>query len=405
MSNSKANKINPIFTLIAAILIQLCLGVAYIWSVFQTGIAQTIFEGNNANASLSYSILLALLTVGSVAGGTLARKIPLRSVVMIGGIILSLGFFIASFTTPDFPQLLWLSYGVMGGIGMGFVYSTTIACVQKLFPTKKGLVTGLVVAALGLGGVVFTPIVETLITTFGGQGQGELMSFRVISIVFLVICTVGSMFMYMPEEKDDANGGSDNDGILQIIRMPKLYLITASMMLACMGGLMMIGFAKPIAVGRGMVETATVGVLMISIFNAVGRLVCGIVSDKIGRSNTLLILMLGSTVMSLLVTFATGYWIFVLIGCIGFFYGGLLSTYPSLTAEILGAKNVATKYGVVLLGFGAAAIISSYIAGYFLDLAGGDMDKMFPAFAIASACSFVSIGLILILKKVSKAKQ
>ncbi len=402
MSNQK--KINPIFTLIAGIALQLCLGVAYIWSVFQTGIAETLFAGNNANASLSYSILLALLAVGGVIGGTLARKMSLRYVIMAGGVIISAGFFIASFATPSFPQIIWLSYGVMGGIGMGFIYSNTIAYVQNLFPNKKGLVTGMIVAALGLGGVVFTPIVESIIAAFGGQGVGEFVAFRILAGVFLVVSIVGALFFNTTPEKIQTKSGADEDGFKQVIKKPQLYVITLSMMLACMGGLMMIGFAKPIAVGRGMVETATIGVLMISIFNAIGRLVCGIISDKIGRTNTLLILMCGTIAMSLLVTFAQGYWIFVLIGCIGFFYGGLLSTYPSLTAEYLGAKNVATKYAIVLLGFGAAAIISSYIAGYFLDLANGDMDKMFPAFAIAATCAVVSIALVFLLKKMGKAK-
>ncbi len=395
--------INRNFTLIAAIAIQLCLGVAYIWSVFQSGIATSLFDGNNASASLSYSLLLAVLTVGSVTGGILARKIPLKYVVMSGGFILSAGFFIASFTTPEFPQLLWISYGVMGGIGMGFAYSPTIACVQKLFPEKKGLVTGLVVAALGVGGLVFTPIVESIISAFGGEGQGELMAFRIISGVFLVICTAGSFFMYMPPEPlEQSTDNKDEDGFFHVLKQPVFYLIMFSMMLACMGGLMMIGFAKPIAVGRGMAETATIGVLMISVFNAIGRLVWGVVSDKLGRINTIMILMVGTIAMALLVTFAEGYFIYVLIGCIGFFYGGFLSTYPSLTGEFLGTKNVATKYGMVLLGFGAAAVISSYIAGYFLDLAGGDMDKMFPAFAIAASCSFIGLVLIFLLKKMKK---
>ncbi len=397
---------NRNFTLIAGIAIQLCLGVAYVWSVFQTGVAETLFGGDNAAAGLSYSILLAFLTLGSVLGGSLSRKVSMQMVVLTGGIILTIGFLLASFTSPDFPQLLWLTYGGLGGIGMGFLYSPTIACVQKLFPHKKGFVTGLIVAALGMGGVVFTPIIEALITAFGGQGQGELMTFRIMAFIFLAITVIGSFFFRIPPEPIKKQAGvKDENSIGQIIKNPTLYIITISMMLACMGGLMMIGFAKPIAVGRGMVETATIGVLMISIFNALGRLLWGIISDKLGRANTLIILIIGSCVLSLLVALAEGYWIFVIIAFIGFFYGGLLSNYPSLTAELLGAENVATKYGIVLLGFGAGAIIASYIAGYFLNIAGDNMDLIFPAFAIASSCSFVSLILMIYLRKLLKKSK
>ncbi len=405
----KKTSTRKVLALVAAIAIQLCLGVAYIWSVFQTGIANSLFGGDNAAASLAYSLLLATLTVGSVCGGLLATKIPLKIVVMIGGFILSIGFFLASFTQPDFPYFIWITYGVLGGVGMGFAYSTTIACVQKLYPEKKGLVTGLVVAALGMGGVVFTPIVETMITAFGGQGVGELMALRVISFIFLVVCTGGSLLLYT--EKTDATSAAmaqKASGDLSprgVLKRAEFYLITVSMMLACTGGLMMIGFAKPIAEGHGMAETATVGVLMISIFNSVGRLFWGIVSDKLGRIPTLVILMLGSGAMSLLVNWARGYWIFVLIGCIGFFYGGLLSNYPTLTAETFGPSYVATNYGMVLLGFGMAAVGSSYIAGHYRNIAADDITLMFPAFAIASVCSLVAVLCILLVKRLADKRK
>jgi OFA family oxalate/formate antiporter-like MFS transporter len=183
-----SQRIGPI---IASIAIQLCLGIAYIWSVFQTGIANSIFNGDNAAASLTFSLLLSTLTIGSVIGGKLAAKFSTRVIVIIGGVILALGFFLASFVTANVPWLLWLGYGVMGGTGMGFTYSTTIACSQKWFPEKKGFVTGLIVSALGFGGVVFTPIIERLIAVFGGSQVGEPRAFRVLSAIFLVVCTVG----------------------------------------------------------------------------------------------------------------------------------------------------------------------------------------------------------------------
>ncbi|NLF27734.1 MAG: OFA family MFS transporter, partial [Clostridiales bacterium] len=126
----------------ASIAIQLCLGIAYIWSVFQTGVANSIFGGDNAAASLAFSLLLSTLTVGSVIGGKLAARYSTRTIVIIGGVILSAGFLLASFASAKVPWILWIGYGVMGGTGMGFTYSTTIACAQKWFPDKKGFVTG-----------------------------------------------------------------------------------------------------------------------------------------------------------------------------------------------------------------------------------------------------------------------
>ena len=434
---SESTKNRGIYPVLASIAIQLTLGVAYIWSVFQTGIADSVFGGDNAAAGLTFSLLLATLTIGSVLGGKLAIKYSTRIVVFIGGIILGAGFFLASFVTASISWMLWLTYGLMGGVGMGFTYSTTIACAQKWFPHKKGLVTGVIVSALGLGGVVFTPIVEYLIQSFGGPGVGEPKTFMVLSVIFLVVCSAGSIFLkdppadysaaaptapnaapvktgnkYTPSEmlKSPAPTASNSAPTKagneyspsEMLKSPQFYLVAVSFMLACMGGLMMIGFAKPIAVAKGLEETATLGVLAISMFNSLGRLLWGIISDKLGRKYTIIILLTGGAVLSLFVTAVNGYWIYALIALIGFFYGGLLSNYPSLTADIFGAKHMATNYGFVLLGFGAGAIISSQIAGYYKNVSAADINLMFPAFVIASCCAVAGIAMMLVLKKLTR---
>ncbi|MCL2441715.1 MAG: OFA family MFS transporter [Treponema sp.] len=399
--------------LLAAIAIQLTLGIAYIWSVFQTGIANSLFNGDNAAAGLTFSLLLATLTIGSVIGGKLAIKFSTRIVVFTGGIILSLGFFLASFVTVNQPWLLWITYGAMGGIGMGFTYSTTIACAQKWYPHKKGFVTGIIVSALGFGGVVFTPIVESLITAFGGAGLGEPKTFMVLSAVFLCACTIGSFFLKNPPDgymaASPASAASVKIAVeyspSQMLKSLKFYLITGAFLLSCMGGLMMIGFAKPIAVAKGLEATATIGVLAISMFNSIGRLFWGMISDKLGRKNTIIILLSGTAVLALFVNVAASFGIYVLIALIGFFYGGLLSNFPSLTADLFGAKHMSTNYGFVLLGFGAGAIISSQIAGYYRNIAINDINLMFPAFLIASCCAVAAIVLITILKVIRKRER
>ena len=400
-----------LYTVFAAVAIQLTLGVAYIWSVFQTGVANSIFGGNNAAAGLTFSLLIALMCVGSVIGGKLVVRYSTAPVVFAGGIIMSLGFFLASFVTAECAWLLWITYGAMGGIGMGFSYSTTIACAQRWYPHKKGLVTGIIVSALGFGGVVFTPIVEFVISAFGGTGVGEPKAFMVLSAIFLVVCGVGSLFIKDAPEGYLANIVSSNVAVQEpaksvttseMLKTPQFYLLTITFLLACMGGLMMIGFAKPIAVAKGLAETATVGVLAISMFNSIGRLFWGAMSDKLGRINTLIILLSITAILSLLVNSANGYWIYMLIACIGFSYGGLLSTFPSLAADLFGAKHMAINYGIILLGFGVGAIISSQIAGYYKNIASSDISLMFPAFVIASCCAVVGIVMMVVLKKICK---
>ena len=407
------NRRHGIYAVLASVAIQLIIGTAYLWSLFQTGIANSLFAGDNAAAGLTFSLLLATLTIGSVIAGKLDARYSTRVVVFSGGVILSVGFFLASFVTPEFSWLLWLTYGVMGGFGMGFTYATTIACAQKWFPHRKGLVTGIIVSALGFGGVVFAFVIENLIAAFGGEGLGEPATFRVLSGVFLIVCTSGSLFLRPPPALASPGGTASaaaakaaaNYTPREMLKTPQFYLLTGTLLVSCIGGLMMINFARPIAVAKGFEATAaTVGVLVISIFNSAGRVVWGMISDKIGRLNTIIILLAGSAVLSLFVNLAVSYWIYVLIAFIGFFYGGLLSNFPSLTADTFGTKYMSYNYGIVLLGFGTGAIIASQVAGYYNNLAVGaqDIGLMFPAFMIASICAAAGIVMMLVFKKTNR---
>jgi OFA family oxalate/formate antiporter-like MFS transporter len=128
------------------------------------------------------------------------------------------------------------------------------------------------------------------------------------------------------------------------------------------------------------------------------------ISDKLGRINTIFILLSGTTIFSLLIILAENYWVYVLIALIGLFYGGFLSNFPALTADLFGAKHMASNYGLVLLGFGVGAIISSQIAGYYKNVAATNINLMFPAFVIASCCAALGIVLMLILKRQARQR-
>jgi OFA family oxalate/formate antiporter-like MFS transporter len=415
ITKSPKKPVSGLPVVFAAIAIQLTLGIAYLWSIFQTGIANAIFSGDNAQSGLTFSLLLATLTIGSVIGGKLVTKLSTKKVVLLGGIILSAGFFLASFVTAEFSWALWLTYGVMGGTGMGFTYSTTIACAQKWYPHKKGLITGIIVSALGFGGVIFTPIIRELVEHFGDENEngvvvgGEQPTFMVLAGIFLIVCTIGSFFLKSPHGNDvppaPASECNVSKSPSQMLRDPKFYVLTLAFTLACLGGLTIINYARPIAEMKGLVEQAFVGLIAISLFNSVGRLVWGMISDKLGRINTIFILLVGSAVLSLFIQSVQGVLVFVLIGGIGLFYGGLLSTFPSLTADIFGAKHLATNYGFVLLGFGTGAIAASQIGGHFRNLAvlaENDIAKMTPAFIIGSCCAAGSILLMIVLKLMTK---
>jgi len=118
----------------------------------------------------------------------------------------------------------------------------------------------------------------------------------------------------------------------------------------------------------------------------------------LGPYKTIIILLAGSSVLSLFMNLAQSFWVFVLIGVIGFFYGGILSTFPSLVSDQFGTQYMATNYGFVLMGFGAGAILASQIGGHYKNLAASNVNLMYPAFVIVSAATLVGMGLVFYLR-------
>lgn len=398
------NAKTPLTPLLAAIAIQMTLGVAHVWSEFQSGIADTLFRGDNAKAGLAFSILILSLTIASIIGGRLSQRLSTRALAMIGGVIVSAGFLGASFVTEKNAYLIWLTYGIMGGFGMGLSYSTTLSCVQKWYPEKKGLATGLVVASLGVGSFFFAPIIESLINHFGGSGVGEPMTFRVLALVFLVVSLVGGFFLRSPRPCDLISSyGADPEKIpprsytpSEVLKSFEYYLLTATLLLASTSGLMLLGFVKPIAEAKGMTNIAALAIMVVALFNTVGRVFWSWLADRIARRRLTTAMLVITAIATASLALVDGYATLALFAVIGFCFGGFLGIFPSLTEEIFGPRHMATNYGMVLLGFGVGAVVSSQIAGYYKNLAENDIALMNPAFLLAAA--FALFGVMLMLR-------
>ena len=411
---AKAPTYNRWIPVLAGIAIQLCLGTAYIWSVFQPAVVKTL-QWSNSNAALTFSALLFVLTFGSMVGGRIQDRLSPRPVLIIGGVILSAGFFAAGFATPDTAWLLWITYGVAGGFGMGMTYTTTIAVCQKWFPDKRGLITGIIVAALGFGGLVFSPVANALI-----DSVGVMATFQWFALIFLIVTVLGGLIIknppqgfmpagWTPPAKKEGAPHVQDLSPGQTLRTPQFWMIAPAMLLACAAGLMVIPFATALAVDQGLAEVAVLGAMVITGFNSAGRLFWGFVSDKLGRKKTLILLMIIAAVAIPFAAIAPGYLVFVLIAVVGFSYGGFLGTFPALTADYFGIKNMGVNYGMVLGGFGIGAVAASFIVGYFRDLAVQLKDlpnaPMYPfltPFLIASGAAIVAAVITAFLKPPKK---
>jgi len=395
---------------IVGFIIQLCSGIAYMWSIFSTGNNGVVAQLNwkSADSMLAFSLLLAMLTFGGMVGGIISKKISPKAAVAIGGVIMGGGFIFAAFANPQTAMTVWLGYGILGGFGCGMVYTNVIAVTQKWFPDKRGLITGIIIAGLGASGVLFTHLFQYII---GFTGALHLIGF--IGGAIIVICVVGSLFMSNPPQgfipagftPKDPSKLSRNFTVAESLKTPQMYMIILAFMLATAAGFMVIPNAKGLAMGPAdnqymTAQTALIGVIIVSAFNAIGRIVWGRVSDKIGSKTTLLILAACECVSILIANFVTSYSIFVVIALVGFFYGGFLGVFPVLSADYYGTKNGSTIYGIVMFGFSLGAVVFSYTAGFIKDKTG----SLKTAFYIAAAAAVVAF-LIIVLLKAPKQKN
>lgn len=399
------------FVLAASLIINLCIGSGYAWSVYAGPLSAT-FGWTAAATALTFTISNAVSPVCMITGGKIQDKFGPKWVIFAGGILFGGGIFLSGMT----KSLTWIyiSYGILAGFGMGLVYSCTIANTVKFFPDKRGLVAGLATGGYGFGPVLLAPISQSLIANYG-----VLYTFKVLGVVYLVVLLVGSQFImtappgYKPEGweppvitgKSSAVSGKDKTWS-QMLADPLFYLLLIMLTIGATSGLMIIGQASPIAqevVGVAP-EKAAFAVSLVAIANMTGRIVWGAVSDKIGRYNALPIMYLVSaSAMFALTTVGAGQFAVFLIAAmlVGFCFGGFMGVFPALTADCFGAKNNGVNYGFMFSGFALGGYIGPIMAATIKAQNGGDYTK---AFLIAAAMSIIGIAFTFVVRKMNKSR-
>ncbi len=391
MSNGKVY--NRWLIVLGAILVQLCLGAIYAWSVFRKPI-EGCFGCTPSQASLPFSFVLVFFALGTIVGGRLQDRYGPKLIAIIGGILLGLGMILASFATTSLVMMV-VAYGVISGVGIGFAYSCPIAAGVKWFPDKRGLITGLAVAGFGAGSFFFAPLASGLIggtpynllgaNLFGLPAIGVFGTFRLLGIAYLVIVVIGALFLRNPPagycpagwtppaaKPGCAPAFTATPG--QMLATWQFWVIWLLYLAGAGTGLMIIGQTSPIAqeVARFPLATATLGVGILAIFNALGRILWGRVSDAIGRTRTLLIIYLinGLAVLGYFLIPSAPWYFWVGIALVGATFGGYLAIYPALTADFYGTRNSGVNYGFVFMAYGVGGLLSNILAPKVKEVSG-----------------------------------
>ncbi len=400
----------------AAIVMQLCLGALYSWSVVR-GPLEAVHGWDKAQSIAPYRYSVAFFAIAMILAGFWQDKKGPRLVGSVGGILLGTGCMLAAFMGQT-PGGMIFSYGILGGLGTGFAYVTPIATCVKWFPDKRGMIVGFAVLGFGAGSLIFAPLIERLLGSNPEAWATTIpRTFIILSITFY-ICVIGAAQVYKVPPPGWKPAGWEPPTVAgaptredyppgDMIKTWQFYALWVIYFFGTAVGITAIGQAKPILVELSKEAAAMSGgtaVGMLAFFNGVGRLVWGTTSDKIGRNITTA-LMYGTYIISCLffVRNATNFYQ-VLVGLciIGFAYGGYLALMPSFTADYFGAKNVGANYGIIFTAWGVCGFtVPKYFAGIMVKAkaagnVSGGYNQVYITLAVMSA---IGIALALIVKR------
>jgi len=383
------------------------IGTAYAWSVFQPRLVE-MFGYTTTQASLAFTLSLGLLPFVMIIVGKIQAKIGVRLTILIGGLIFGTGFSLAGFSTENIITL-YLTYGVLCGIGIGFVYGCAVPNSVKWFPDKRGLAGGIIASGFGGGAVIFTPLFRGAV-----ESIGLLETFRYFGIGFAVVIVLASLFIsapppdFAPEGWTPPASGAGNSitdlTVTNMLKTHRFYTLFVIYTLACVTGLMIIAHAGHIAEVRiGVTPSlAATSVVLLGIANTTGRLFWGAVSDKIGRYPALTLMYTMTAAMLVSLIFATGYGMFAIsVMGIGLCFGGFLGVFPSICAENFGTANLGMNYGVLFIAFGIASFVGPRLAASLFESSGSHT----TAFVIATFLSVIALGITIIMITFQKKKK
>jgi OFA family oxalate/formate antiporter-like MFS transporter len=393
---------NRWYIALAGVFMQMALGAVYAWSVFRVPLARQ-FGWSISQVTLTFTISIFVLGIAAFLGGLWLNRQGPRIVAVTGGTLYGLGVFLASFSAN---KLWWLyvSYGLIGGIGLGFAYIVPVAVLVKWFPDRRGLITGVAVGGFGAGALVTAPLATHLI-----QSVGVLNTFAYLGIAYLVVTVVAGLFMvnppnqyrpqgWTPKSSESSQRASHDYTLNEALRTWQFFALWLLLFLNTCAGISIISQEAPIfqeltavtaVTAAGMVGLASIG-------NAVGRVFWAWVSDLITRRATFVVMFVAQAFLFWFfpnITTASSMTVvaFIVLMC----YGGGFGTMPAFAADYFGPKNVGPIYGLMLTAWGCASAFGPLLIAHLREVDGSYR----AALHIIAAVMAVSVILPLVVSR------
>ncbi len=383
-----------IIALIAGFMINMSFGVLYSWSIFSLNLTETL-GWSKTSAALPYTTAIFMFALMMIPAGKLQDRFGGKKIAALGGLLTGTGFILSSIFTS--VQGMCITFGMLTGSGIGIGYAAVTPSVVKWFDdSKKGLITGIVVSGFGLSTIYMAPLTNWMIKSFG-----IFTSFRTLGIAFIILVTILSQFLFEKETPESKITEMTTNDISwkDMIRTKEFIMLWIMFASGALGGLMIIGHLSKIAVIQLGSNVGFILVALTAIFNATGRPISGVMSDKIGRTKAMIILSMAQGIIFLffgkLNTFPA-----LMFGAavVTFTYGGNFAVYPSAISDMFGKKNFGLNYGILFSAWGLGGVAGPLLAGKVVDIFG----SYTSAYIMAAALSIFSSAIGIILYKMEK---
>jgi len=405
---------------IAAIVMQLCLGTVYAWSVFKKPLMNAHGWGET-ETQVTFMILMGVIGLSAAFGGTLVDKKGPRFVASLGGILFGIGTIIAGVGDQmGNIYVLYLGFGIVAALGNGFGYVTPIATLIRWFPDKRGLVTGLAVMGFGAGAFFMGQIAPAMILKFkvvdaagAVTSSGVANTFYIWGVIFLILVT-GAAQMYKNPPQGWLPAGftpaastvsaADSYQFGDAVKKPQWWMLWGMLFLNVSAGLGLISQLSPLSqeLYRPLVDTSVTGedlvkvlaaagglvVAISAIFNGLGRLFWASLSDKIGRRGVFMTMFITQCVLYVLVALGliSNYYLFLVVACyLLACYGGGFATMPAFAADAFGPGYIGKVYGFMLTAWSAAGLVGPFVFAAF------------KGQALYIAAALLAVGLLIAL--------
>ena len=378
------------FTLLGTVITQFALGSVYTWSLFNSQLAGKLSEPVS-RVAFSFGIMSLALAVASSLAGKMQERFGVRNVTLGAGILLGVSLLLTAHATNIW--LLYIFAGLLIGFADGTGYLMTLSNCVNFFPERQGLISACAIGAYGLGSLGFK-----FINMYFLERNGLESTFDYWGIIAMVMVIIGGLMMKdAPKQQVSATESATevrDFSLSQSMKCPQFWMLALVFLTVCMSGLYVIGVAKDI--GQGYVhlslDVAASSVAIIAVANLGGRLVLGVLSDKMARTKvvaiSLAVCLIG--VCALLFAHQSQMSFYVAVACIAFSFGGTITVFPSLVSDFFGLNNLTKNYGIIYLGFGVGSFIGSIVASIF----GGFIATFYLMFALL----IVSLVIALTIK-------